>query len=61
MASTYKVAIAVALLDRVDKGELQLSDLIDISQDMIVAGDNAIAQNFVHPGIKLSVVFNQFD
>ena len=55
MASTYKVAIAVALLDRVDKGELKLSDLIDISQDMMVAGDNAIAQNFVHPGIKLSV------
>jgi len=55
MASTYKVAIAVALLDRVDKGELKLSDLIDISQEMMVAGDNAIAQNFVHPGIKLSV------
>ncbi|ULQ51164.1 class A beta-lactamase [Flavihumibacter fluvii] len=55
MASTYKVAIAVTLLDRVDKGELKLSDLIDISQDMMVAGDNAIAQNFVHPGIKLSI------
>jgi len=55
MASTYKVAIATTLLERVDKGELQLSDLIDISQEMMVAGDNAIAQNFVHPGIKLSV------
>jgi len=55
MASTYKVAIAVTLLDRVDKGEIKLSDLIDISQDMMVAGDNAIAQNFVHPGIKLSI------
>jgi beta-lactamase class A len=55
MASTYKVAIAVTLLDRVDKGQLKLSDLIDISQEMMVAGDNAIAQNFVHPGIKLSV------
>jgi len=55
MASTYKVAIAVTLLDRVDKGELKLSDFIDISQEMMVAGDNAIALNFVHPGIKLSV------
>jgi len=55
MASTYKVAIAVTLLDRVDRGEVNLSDLIDISQDMMVAGDNAIALNFVHPGIKLSV------
>ena len=55
MASTYKVAIATTLLDRVDKGEVNLTDLIDISQEMMVAGDNAIAQNFVHPGIKLSV------
>ena len=55
MASTYKVAIAVALLDRVDKGELKLSDLIDISQETMVTGDGAIAVNFVHPGIKLSV------
>jgi len=55
MASTYKVAIATTLLNRVDKGEVQLTDLIDITQEMMVAGDNAIAQNFVHPGIKLSV------
>jgi len=55
MASTYKVAIAVTLLDLVDKGEVKLTDLIEITQDMMVAGDNAIAQNFVHPGIKLSV------
>jgi beta-lactamase class A len=55
MASTYKVAIAVTLLDLVDKGEVKLTDLIDITQEMMVAGDNAIALNFVHPGIKLSV------
>jgi len=55
MASTYKVAIAVTLLRKVDEGKLKLTDLIDISQEMMVAGDNAIAQNFVHPGIKLSV------
>jgi beta-lactamase class A len=55
MASTYKIAIAVTLLDRVDNGELELADLIDITQEMMVAGDNAIALNFVHPGIKLSV------
>jgi len=55
MASTYKVAIAVALLNRVDKGELKLTDLIDITQETMVTGDGAIAVNFVHPGIKLSV------
>jgi len=55
MASTYKVAIATTLLNRVDKGEVKLTDLIDITQEMMVAGDNAIALNFVHPGIKLSI------
>ena len=38
MASTYKVATAVTLLDRVDKGQLKLSDLIDVSLEMMVAG-----------------------
>ena len=55
MASTYKVAIAVALLDRVDKGQLKLTDLIDLPPEMMVAGNNAIAESYIHPGIKLSV------
>ena len=55
MASTYKVAIATTLLNRVDKGEVKLTDLIDITQETMVTGDGAIAVNFVHPGIKLSV------
>jgi beta-lactamase class A len=55
MASTYKVAIAVTLLDLVDKGKLQLTDLIDMPQETMVAGDGAISVNFVHPGIKLSI------
>lgn len=55
MASTFKVAIAVAVLDLVDRGQLNLFDLIDIAPEMIVAGDNVIAQNFVHSGIKLSL------
>lgn len=55
MASTYKVAIATSVLDRVDKGELELDQLMDITPDMMISGDNVIAQNFVHPGIKLSV------
>ncbi len=55
MASTYKVAIAVTLLDRVDKGQLKLTDLIDLPPEMMVAGNNAIAESYIHPGIKLSV------
>lgn len=55
MASTYKVAIAAAVLARVDKGELRLDQLVDITPDMYVTGSNVLAQNFVHPGLKLSV------
>ncbi len=55
MASTFKVATVVTLLDRVDKGELQLTDLIDVPLESMVVGPNPIATNFVHPGIKLSV------
>ena len=55
MASTFKVAVAVTLLDLVDQGQIELSDLIDITPEMMVAGPNPIVQNFVHPGVKLSV------
>jgi beta-lactamase class A len=55
MASTYKVAIAVTLLDLVDKGQLKLTDLIDLPPEMMVAGNNAIAESYIHPGIQLSV------
>ena len=55
MASTYKVAIAVTLLDRVDKGQLKLSDLIDLPQEKMVVGTNAIAESYVHPGVQFSV------
>ncbi len=55
MASTYKVAIATTVLDRVDKGELTLDQMVDITPDMMIAGDNAIAETYVHPGMQLSV------
>jgi beta-lactamase class A len=55
MASTYKVAIAVTLLDRVDKGQIKLTDLIDLPQDEMVVGTNAIAESYVHPGVQFSV------
>jgi beta-lactamase class A len=55
MASTYKVAIAAAVLDRVDKGELSLDQLVEVPLDMFVTGVTALAETFPHPGIKLSV------
>jgi beta-lactamase class A len=55
MASTYKVAIAAAVLDRVDKGELSLDQLVEVPPDMFVTGVFALAETFPHPGIQLSV------
>ena len=34
MASAYKVAIATTVLDRVDKGELSLDQLVEVPHDM---------------------------
>jgi beta-lactamase class A len=55
MASTYKVAIAVAILRQVDEGKLKLTDLVDCPVEKMVPGPNPLVMNFLHPGIKLSV------
>lgn len=55
MASTYKVAIATTVLDRVDRGELSLDQLVEVPPDMMVVGETALAETFPHPGIQLSV------
>ena len=55
MASTYKVAIATAVLDRVDKGELSLDQLVEVPTDMYVAGEVAIAERFPYPGVQFSL------
>jgi len=55
MASTYKVAIAAAVLDRVDRGELRLDQMVDVTLDMMMIGDAALNGTFVHPGLQLSI------
>ena len=55
MASTYKVAIATAVLDRVDRGELSLDQLVEVPNEMFVTGVVALAETFPHGGIQLSV------
>ena len=55
MASTYKVAIAAAVLDRVDRGELSLDQLVEVPNEMFVTGVVALAETFPHGGIQLSV------
>jgi beta-lactamase class A len=55
MASAYKIAIVTAVLDRVDKGELSLDQMVEIKPDMMIVGQMALAETFVHPGLQLSV------
>jgi beta-lactamase class A len=55
MASAYKIAIVTAALDRVDKGELSLDQMVEITPDMMIVGQMALAETFVHPGLQLSV------
>jgi beta-lactamase class A len=55
MASAYKVAIAAAVLDRVDKGELSLDQMVVIPPEMMVVGQVGLAETFPHPGLQLSV------
>ena len=55
MASAYKVAIAAKVMDLVDKGELSLDQMVDVPQDMYVAGVVAIAERFPYPGVQFSL------
>lgn len=54
MASTFKVAVAGAILAQVDQGQLSLVQLVSVPREMIVES-RGIAQVAKHPGISLSV------
>ena len=54
MASTFKVAIAGTLLTRVDRGEINLDQLVPVTpRDMDETGE--VADHVIHPGVALSV------
>ncbi|MBE3145129.1 MAG: class A beta-lactamase [Planctomycetes bacterium] len=55
MASTVKVPIAVRVLERVDRGELGLDDLIPITPYDIRPGSGILSSRFRIPGIQVSV------
>jgi beta-lactamase class A len=54
MASTFKVAVAGAVLKLVDERRLDLGHMIPIDLDRMVYSE-VIADRFIHPGISLSV------
>lgn len=54
MASTFKIAVAGAILANVDAGKLKLDQLVPVEPNDIVPSDG-IASLAIHPGISLSV------
>jgi len=54
MASTYKVPIALALLRRIDRGELDLTTMISVEDADVVLG-GPLSTQLVHSGVALSV------
>ncbi len=56
MASTYKVAIAIQLLTRVDQGQVRLDQMVELkSSDLRPSGDGTLAALMNKPGLALSV------
>lgn len=54
MASTFKIAVAGAILAQVDTGKLKLDQLVTVQPNDIVPSDG-IASLAIHPGISLSI------
>lgn len=54
MASTFKIAVACALLAKVDAGELTLDQMLSVDPKLYVESE-VIAEVLIHPGVSLSV------
>ena len=55
MASTYKVPIAVQLLSLVEKGEINLSDMVKVEKTDLHPGSGMISRLLDDPGVMLSL------
>jgi beta-lactamase class A len=54
MASTFKVAVAGAILARIDAGSLSLEQMIPVDPAMVLSSEG-IAETFPFPGVSASV------
>ena len=54
MASTFKIAVAGAVLAKIDAGTLRLETLLPVDSMRYVESD-VIANSLIHPGVSLSV------
>lgn len=55
MASTFKIPIAVALLQRVERGEEKLDRMIELKPDDLHPGSGTLNDLFTKPGVALSI------
>ncbi|GAB3319123.1 class A beta-lactamase [Larkinella ripae] len=55
MASTVKVAIAVELFNKIEKGELSLRTMVDLKPSDLHPGSGTLETLFAKPGVQLSV------
>jgi beta-lactamase class A len=55
MASVYKIPIAVQLLTRAGRGEIDLDSLVALGPDDLRPGSGVLAHLFVVPGVRLSI------
>ncbi len=57
LASSVKMAIALAILDEVDRGDLSLSDMVEVEmREMNPHGPGGLGDQFFNPGVSLSVL-----
>lgn len=54
MASTFKIAVAGRIFERIDKGELKLDQMVEVDPKLVVNSDG-IARFAPHPGVSLSL------
>jgi len=54
MASTFKIAVAGAVLAKIDAGTISLETLLPVDPARYVESDG-IANALIHPGVSLSV------
>ena len=55
MASTFKIPLAVKLLEMVDEGEEQLDRMVTIEARDLHPGSGTLSQLFTKPGVSLSI------
>lgn len=55
MASTVKVAIAVELFNKIEKGELSLRTMVELKPSDLHPGSGTLETLFAKPGVQLSV------